>query len=57
VAYGLNAAVAILEKGFSPEHIIMSYYDMEARLEKLLGAPKKTGLKKKAHGKKGELVA
>ncbi len=38
IAYGVNAAVAIVEKGYSPEHIIMSYYDMEARLEKMLGA-------------------
>lgn len=37
IAYGVNAAVAIVEKGYSPENIIMSYYDMETRLEKLLG--------------------
>ncbi len=54
IAYGLNAAMAILEKGYSPEHIIMSYYDMQARLEKMLGevpkkkvGAKKTGSKKK----------
>ncbi|MBX2834484.1 MAG: HAD family hydrolase [Micavibrio sp.] len=28
IAYGLNAAAAILEKGFSPDHILMSYQDM-----------------------------
>lgn len=28
IAYGLHAAVAVLEKNLSPEHIIMSYFDM-----------------------------
>lgn len=48
IAYGMNAAVTIIKKGYSPENIIMSYYDMEARLERLLGAPpEKNGAKKK----------
>jgi phosphoglycolate phosphatase len=37
VAYGLNAAVAVLEKGLSAEHIVMSYPDMHEHLKKLLG--------------------
>ena len=39
VAYALNAAVAVLEKGVGPENIIMGYPDMYVRLEKLLGKP------------------
>jgi len=31
VAYGVNAAAAVIEKGVGPDHIIMSYYDMHAR--------------------------
>ena len=38
VAYALNAAAAILEKGFSPDHIIMSYQDMYQLLSKLLNS-------------------
>ncbi|MCB1563030.1 MAG: HAD-IA family hydrolase [Alphaproteobacteria bacterium] len=38
VAYGVNAAVEAVKKGIGPEHIIMSYYDMHARLEKLMNA-------------------
>ncbi len=60
IAYGVNAAVAIVEKGFSPENIIMSYYDMEARLEKMLGkAPEPTpkSKKKAPPEKSGELAA
>lgn len=37
IAYGMNAAVAAIEKGIGPENIIMSYYDMHTRLKKLLG--------------------
>jgi len=47
IAYGMNAAVAIIEKGFPPENIIMSYYDMHARLEKLLGPAPTPESKKK----------
>jgi len=36
IAYGLNASVAILEKGLPPEHIIMSYPDILKRLKELL---------------------
>lgn len=36
IAYALNAAIAIIDHGLSPEHIIMSYYDMFARLKDLL---------------------
>jgi phosphoglycolate phosphatase len=36
VAYGLNAAVAVLEKNLGPDHIIMSYFDMYAALRKML---------------------
>lgn len=31
VAYGMNAAAAVIEKGVGPDHIIMSYYDMHSR--------------------------
>jgi phosphoglycolate phosphatase len=37
IAYGLNAAVAVMEKGVSPDNIIMSYQDMYLRLSELLG--------------------
>lgn len=36
IAYGVNAAIAAIKKGVGPENIIMSYYDMHDRLEKLL---------------------
>ncbi|MCF8496141.1 MAG: HAD family hydrolase [Alphaproteobacteria bacterium] len=36
IACGLNAAVAVIEKGLNPEHIMMSLYDLHARLRKLL---------------------
>lgn len=39
IAYGVNAAVEAIKRGISPEHIIMSYYDMHARLEKLVNKP------------------
>jgi phosphoglycolate phosphatase len=35
-AYGLKAAVAILEKGISPDHIIMNYTDFAARIYSVL---------------------
>lgn len=35
-AYGLKGAVAILEKGMSPEHIIMNYADFSARIYPLI---------------------
>lgn len=38
IAFGLNAAIAVLEKGVSPDHIIMSFYDMRDRLEDLFQA-------------------
>ncbi len=37
IAYGLNAAVAIIEKGYAPNHIMMNYRDIGAMLQKLLG--------------------
>lgn len=37
IAYALNAAAAILEKGLSPDHIIMSYHDMYEKLENMFG--------------------
>lgn len=48
IAYGLNAAVAILEKQIDPEHIIMSFPAMREQLKKLLGPAKKAAGKKKA---------
>lgn len=35
-AYGLKAAVAVLEKGLSPDHIIMNYTDFAGRIYPLL---------------------
>ncbi len=37
IAYGFNAAVAVLEKNIGADHIIMNYVDIYARLDKLLG--------------------
>lgn len=37
VAYGLNAAVAAIEMGYGPDHILMSYRDIGTLLKKLLG--------------------
>lgn len=39
VAYAVNAAVAVIEKGLSPDHIIMSYYELCEQLQDLLNAP------------------
>lgn len=39
IAVGVNAAVAAIEKGLGPEHIILSYKDMLERLKGLLGKP------------------
>lgn len=36
VAYALNAAAAILERGYTPDHILMSYQDMYIVLKRLL---------------------
>jgi phosphoglycolate phosphatase len=36
IAYALNAAAAILEKGYTPDHIIMSYQDMYQLLNRLI---------------------
>ncbi len=36
LAYGLNAAIAILEHNIGPDHIIMNYEDFRPRLEELL---------------------
>lgn len=35
IAYGLNAAIAILDQGMNPDQIIMSYYDMYGRLKEM----------------------
>lgn len=36
-AYGLNASIAILESGVSPEHIITNYEDFTVKVEKMMG--------------------
>ena len=38
IAYGLNAAVAVMEKNIGPEHIIMSFHDILKVLERLFRA-------------------
>lgn len=35
IAYGMHAAVAALEKGLGPDHIVTSFYDLHDRLEDL----------------------
>jgi phosphoglycolate phosphatase len=37
IAYGFNAAVAIIEKNIGADHILMSWLDIYAKLDKLLG--------------------
>lgn len=39
LAYGINAALAILESGVGPDHIIMNYEDFRPKLEELLHRP------------------
>ncbi|MEZ5813192.1 MAG: HAD hydrolase-like protein [Alphaproteobacteria bacterium] len=36
LAYGLNAAAAVIEKGYGPNHILMTYQDLREMLEGLL---------------------
>lgn len=36
VAYGLNAAMAILERSLPPDHIFMAWSDVEARLKQVM---------------------
>jgi phosphoglycolate phosphatase len=38
IAYGFNAAVAVIEKNIGADHILMSYLDIYTKLDKLLGA-------------------
>jgi phosphoglycolate phosphatase len=38
IAYALNAAAAAIEKGYGPDHILMSYQDIYMKLEELLDA-------------------
>ncbi|MAE52084.1 MAG: HAD family hydrolase [Micavibrio sp.] len=38
IAYGVNAAAAVIEKGVGPDHIIMSYFDMHTRLSRFFRA-------------------
>ena len=39
IAYGLNAAMAIIEKGYKPDHIILSWHDLYMDLRTLMGIP------------------
>ena len=36
IAYALNAAAAAIEKGYGPDHILMSYQDIYIVLNELL---------------------
>ncbi len=38
LAYGMNAAVAVVEKGYGPNHILMTYQDLRDMLGDLLEA-------------------
>ncbi len=52
IAYGVNAAISILKAGLSPDHIIMSHFDMKEVLEERLGsATAKKRLAKQSHKK------
>lgn len=46
IAYGFNAAFAVLEKNIGPDHIMMSYYDMYEILSRLIPRPSS----REAHG-------
>ena len=35
IAYAVNSAIAVIEKGYGPDHILMSYQDVYAVLKKL----------------------
>ncbi|MGB4106349.1 MAG: HAD hydrolase-like protein [Alphaproteobacteria bacterium] len=39
IAYGFNAAVAVIEKNIGPDRILMSYLDIYTKLDTLLGPP------------------
>ena len=39
LSYGLNAAAAIIEKGYGPQNILMTYQDLHDILEELLNSP------------------
>lgn len=42
-AYGLKASIGVLERGLSPDHIIMNYQDFTGRAATILGAaPQRT---------------
>ncbi len=38
-AYGIKASIGVLERGLSPDHIIMNYADFTARVAVLFGDP------------------
>lgn len=38
-SYGIHAAIAVLEKHLSPDHIIVNYYDFTAKIYPLLKQP------------------
>lgn len=40
IAYGVNAAISVLEGTAGPDHVLMSYYDMYEILSELLAGPK-----------------
>lgn len=37
LAYGLNAAMAVVERGYTPDHIILSYHDLYMDLRRMFG--------------------
>ncbi|MGB4056771.1 MAG: HAD hydrolase-like protein [Alphaproteobacteria bacterium] len=49
IAYGFNAAVAVVEKNLGTDKIIMSYLEIYARLDELLGPAPNTTESKQAH--------
>jgi phosphoglycolate phosphatase len=56
IAYGFNAAVAVIEKNIGPDHILMSYLDIYNKLDMLLGPPPESAVEDTAQ-KKSDLVA
>ena len=37
LAYGINASIAVIEKGYGPNHILMTYQDLLSILKRLFG--------------------
>ncbi len=47
IAYGVNAAIAVIEKGYGPHHILLTYQDLLEMLQKMFNVPKAIAQNKK----------